>query len=52
MRISGNSARLAAGVVNGKTLYGTYGAGGSLLSQDGSTYVTPSGQVEHEITTR
>src|SRR5260370_975688 len=50
MTASGNSGGLASDVVDGKTLWGSYGKDGSFLSQDGTTYVTPQGQVQHGIT--
>jgi WXG100 family type VII secretion target len=45
-----NSSGLAAREINGQTVYGTVGTDGSFLSQNGTIYVSPSGQVETGIT--
>jgi len=45
-----NFNNLGGKTVGGKTLWGTHGSDGSFLSKDGTTYVTPQGQVQHGIT--
>jgi uncharacterized protein YukE len=45
-----SSQDLVARQINGQTVYGTVGSDGSFLSQDGTIYESPSGQVETGIT--
>src|ERR1700722_16131624 len=46
-----NGSFLAETTVNGQTVWGNYGSDGSFLSQDGTIYVTASGQAQTGVTT-